>query len=94
MALGRITPVASGRVIELTMTDPIADLLRNRPAPRPTAADARNIATLEAHREDIARVLAEQGDQAGIDYANSLIDTRAGIVGGDGRYYARVGFPG
>ena len=55
--------------------------------------DNENVAALEAHRDEIERLIREVGDQAGIDYANSLIDASAGIVGGDGVYRPRANFP-
>lgn len=57
-----------------------------------TKIDDHNNEILEANRAEIDRRAAENW-QAGIDYANSLIDTSAGIVGGDGSYYPRAGFP-
>ena len=52
-----------------------------------------NLDILIRHHYDIAEVAEHYGTQAGIDYANSLIDPRLGIVAGDGAYYPRAGFP-
>ena len=53
-----------------------------------TTTDRRNNEILESHRAEIeARCL--ENWQAGIDYANSLIDVTAGIVAADGGYCPR-----
>lgn len=44
---------------------------------------------LEAHRVEIETIAERDGLQAAINYANTLIDTSVGIVGGDGGYYPR-----
>jgi hypothetical protein len=58
-----------------------------------TIADIRNMHILDQHAEEIAATSSAQGLQAAIDRANQLIDVSAGIVGGDGCYYPRAGFP-
>lgn len=79
------------------MTDRLRGLLRTMAALDQGQAKllsvAGNEAILEANRAEIDRIAVERGLQAAIDYANSLIDTRLGIVGGDGTYYDRAGFP-
>lgn len=52
-----------------------------------------NEVILEAHRDEIVAVMRRDGDQAGIDYANRLIDVSLGVVAGDGCYYPRAGYP-
>lgn len=48
---------------------------------------------LVRNEDKINEIAAKDGLQAAIDYANSLIDVRVGVVAGDGVYYPRAGFP-
>ena len=60
-----------------------------------TAADDRNQAILRAHQQEIDQIAHEQGLQVAIDHANRLpgLDLSAGMVGGDGSYWQRDGWP-
>jgi hypothetical protein len=51
-----------------------------------------NLPILERAREEAEARMRLLGHQAGIDYLNSLIDVRIGIVAGDGCYRPRQGF--
>jgi hypothetical protein len=51
-----------------------------------------NLPILERAREEAEARIRLLGHQAGIDYLNSLIDVRIGIVAGDGCYRSRAGF--
>jgi len=58
-----------------------------------TAKDRDNNRILAERQQEIDAIATAKGLQAAIDYANTLIDTSAGIVGGDGSYWSRDTFP-
>jgi hypothetical protein len=48
-----------------------------------------NESILEQFAEDLETIRQQHGDQFAIRYANYLIDTKEGMVAGDGVYYPR-----
>jgi hypothetical protein len=48
-----------------------------------------NEAILEQFADDLEAIRLEHGGQFAIRYANCLIDTKEGMVAGDGVYYPR-----